>query len=106
LTLKALNLSSLRAESPHAQSLLMDRETLARGQSLSIPGTGRRPSQPPHLTASESLAFDRCVQGNMRLEQERIPLTDLAQFTSPVESSQILFRTVPHPQGTAGGRSV
>ena len=79
-------LSSLRAEFPHSQSLLMDCETLARYQSLSIAGTGRRPSQPPHLTASESLAFDRCVQGNMRLEQERIPLAGLAQFISPVKS--------------------
>lgn len=99
-------LSSLRVEFPHAQSVLMDCETLARYQSLSIAGTGRRPSQPPHLTASESRAFDRCVQGNMRLEQERIPLAGSAQFISPVESRQVPSRTVPDPQGTAGGRSV
>lgn len=70
-------LSSLRAEFPHVQSLLMDEATLTRHQSLAVPGTGRQLTQPPHLTPEERLAFDRCLKENIRVEQERIPLDEL-----------------------------
>ena len=73
-------LSSLRAEFPHVQSLLMDEATLTRHQSLAVPGTGRQLARPPHLTFTELLAFDRCLKENIRIEQERIPLNELAGF--------------------------
>lgn len=72
-------LSALRAEFPHVKSLLMDEATLIRHQSLAGPGTGRQLAQPPHLTSDERFAFERCLQENIRVEQERIPLDDLLQ---------------------------
>jgi hypothetical protein len=75
-------LSSLRAEFPHARSMLMDDATLTRHQLRAGPGTGRSLPPPPHLTADELLAFARCVEGNIRLEQERIPLTDCFNLSS------------------------
>lgn len=65
-------LSSLRAEFPHVCSILMDDPTLTRHRMLAVPGNGGSPSPPPHLTADELLAFDRCVRCNIRIEQERI----------------------------------
>lgn len=67
-------LSSLRAELPHVKSLLMDDDTLTRHRSLSVPGTGACPPQPPHLSTAELLAFNRCRKDNLRVEQERIPI--------------------------------
>jgi hypothetical protein len=67
-------LSALRAEFPHVVSLLMDVATITRYRSLAVPGTGRQPSLPPHLTTTELLAFDLCRQENLRIEQERLPL--------------------------------
>lgn len=76
-------LSSLRAEFPHVQSMLMDEATLTRHQSLAGPGTGRQLAPPPHLTPEERLAFERCLKENIRVEQERIPLNELAgEFAS------------------------
>ena len=66
-------LSALRAEFPHVVSLLMDVATITRYRSLAVPGTGRQPSLPPHLTTTELLAFDLCRQENLRIEQERLP---------------------------------
>jgi len=71
-------LSALRAAFPHVRSIMMDDDTLTRHQQLAVPGNGNSPRPPPHLTADELLAFNRCVQGNIRIEQERLPLADLA----------------------------
>ena len=70
-------LSALRAEFPHARSLLMDAAAVNRYRSLAGAGTGSNYSIPVHLTADETLAFDLCHQGNLRIEQERIPLNDV-----------------------------
>ena len=69
-------LSALRAEFPNVRSILMDDAALTRYQPLAVSGTGISPAPPPHLTAAELLAFKRCVQGNIRVEQERIPVGD------------------------------
>lgn len=71
-------LSALRAEFPTVTSLLMDEATLTRFQSLAGPGTGRQLALPPHLTPEERVAFERCLQENIRVEQERIPLDEVA----------------------------
>lgn len=72
-------LSALRAEFPHVQSLLMDETTVKRFRSLSVPGTGRQLTPPPFLTHEERLAFTYCLNENIRVEQERIPLEVLLQ---------------------------
>jgi hypothetical protein len=72
-------LSALRAELLQVRSLMMGSSALARHRSMSVPGTGRRPPPPPHLTADESAAFACCLTENLRVEQERIPLSDLYQ---------------------------
>jgi hypothetical protein len=72
-------LSALRAEFPHVKSVLMDEGTLTRHQSLAGSGTGRQVAQPPHLTPEERFAFERCLQENIRVEQERLPLDELAR---------------------------
>ncbi|MBA3314345.1 MAG: hypothetical protein H0T47_13795 [Planctomycetaceae bacterium] len=66
-------LSSLRALFPQTQSILMDVPTLGRWRELTAAGTGKRPEVPPHLTGPEREAFEQCRDGNLRLEQERIP---------------------------------
>jgi hypothetical protein len=66
-------LSALRAEFPQARSMLMDVAALANYRHLAVPGTGRKPAIPPHLTPPELHAFSECVGGNLRIEQERIP---------------------------------
>jgi hypothetical protein len=80
-------LSSLRALFPQTRSLLMDLATLDRWSHLVVPGSGHVPipQTPAHLTESEQAAFARCRDGNLRLEQERIPQADvLGMFTSLV----------------------
>jgi hypothetical protein len=69
-------LSALRAAFPHTCSLLMDVSAINRYRSIAGAGSGNRFSVPPHLTADEALAFDICLQENLRIEQERIPLND------------------------------
>ncbi len=66
-------LSSLRAIFPHVRSFLMDLNTLSHLQHLAVPGTGRKPDMPPHLTEVEQQAYIYCRDENHRLEQERIP---------------------------------
>jgi hypothetical protein len=72
-------LSSLRALLPQTRSMLMDGPVLDRWHELAIPGTGSRPEMPLHLTAPERAAFERCRDGNLRLEQERIPQYAVAE---------------------------
>jgi hypothetical protein len=54
----------------------MDVGTINRYRSLAGAGTGSKSSVPAHLTEDESRAFNICVQENLRIEQERIPLID------------------------------
>jgi hypothetical protein len=75
-------LSALRAEFPNVRSILMDDAALTRYQPLAVSGTGISPAPPPHLAAVELLAFHRCVQGNIRVEQERIPVGDYLERES------------------------
>jgi hypothetical protein len=70
-------LSRLRAFFPHIQSILMDESTLHRWRHLTGLGTGRCREKPPHLTSEELAAFRACCEGNLRLEQERIPQPDV-----------------------------
>ena len=68
-----LILSRLRNLFPHVQSILMETRTLRRHADVASAGNGTKPEQPTNLTSTEAEAFHECVQGNLRLEQERIP---------------------------------
>jgi hypothetical protein len=70
-------LSSLRSIFPQTRSLLMNGDTLDRWQHLATSGTGRRAELPPCLTEAERAAFTRCRDQNLRLEQERLPQSDI-----------------------------
>ena len=73
-------LSALRAAFPHTRSLLMDVATINRYRSIAGAGTGSIFSVPAHLTADELLAFEICLQENLRIEQERIPLNNATGY--------------------------
>jgi len=78
-------LSNFREIFPAVQSMLMDAATLQRFESLLTKGNGQWHEIPPFLTEDEKSAFLRCRNENIRLEQERIPvsaLSPLANFTS------------------------
>jgi hypothetical protein len=70
-------LSSLRALHPAARSFLMDENAVERWQHLALSGTGRTADVPIHLTESEQAAFVRCRDHDLRIEQERLPHTDV-----------------------------
>lgn len=70
-------LSSLRAAFPQVQSWLMDEFALNQFRAIAIAGTGRQLPIPPFLTPEEQRAFVRCLEENIRVEQERIPHQDL-----------------------------
>ena len=72
-------LSRLRALFPNVASILMDEAALCRWRHLAVPGTGRNPETPPHLTLGEAAAFKTCAAENLRLEQERIPQLDVRE---------------------------
>ena len=69
-------LSALRAAFPHTRSMLMDVAAISRYRSIAGVGKGNWFSVPTHLTTNEALAFEICLQENLRIEQERIPLND------------------------------
>ncbi len=59
----------------------MDRTTLDTFRKLTTTGTGRSPTIPDTLLDFEAEAMRRCVELNLRLEQEHIPQTSvLAAF--------------------------
>ena len=93
-------LSSLRTIFPHVRSFLMDLNTLSHLQHLAVPGTGRKPDMPPHLTQVEQQAYIFCRDENHRLEQERIPQDDVSNevkcLLGPGAESQE-FATDPAP---------
>lgn len=66
-------LSRLRALFPHTRSVMMDEPAIARWRHLTVQGTERKAVPPPHLNSSERVAFELCVEKNLRLEQERLP---------------------------------
>ena len=72
-------LSRLRERYPHVQSILMDDVCLDRWESLLIRGNETSCEQPLFLNAGEGRAFARCRESNLRLEQERIPQTEILQ---------------------------
>lgn len=65
-------LSTLRAEFPHVQAVMMNAATLEAFSAYVHTGTPCPPSQPPHLTPSEQALFARLCRENLRLEQEKI----------------------------------
>ena len=65
-------LSRLRNLFAHAQSIMMDRQTLARHERFVGKSNGSNPSMPSNLTPAERDAFDYCARHDRRLEQERI----------------------------------
>lgn len=65
-------LSRLRNLFPRVESVLMDMDTIRQHERLLIDGAGSAATPPTNLTATEADAFDFCVRGNRRLEQERI----------------------------------
>ncbi len=76
-------LSRLRIRFPQTRSFLMDDSTLLRWKdSLAISGTARPRDVPALLTEPETTAFHFCVANNMRIEQERIPQTEVVDAVS------------------------
>jgi hypothetical protein len=70
-------LSSLRALHPATRSFLMDEDAIDRWQQLGTKGSGRKAEVPAHLTDSERAAFLRCREHDLRIEQERLPQSDV-----------------------------
>lgn len=70
-------LSRLRERYPHVRSMLMDDDCLERWQPLLIRGNESTLVRPIHLTEGEGRAFDRCRTMSLRLEQERIPQSEV-----------------------------
>ena len=68
-------LSSLRSIFPHVRSILMTDAVLRDHSQLVVEGNGTLCSEPQNLLDEERAAFRRCLDQNLRLEQERIPQT-------------------------------
>jgi hypothetical protein len=73
-------LSRLRNLFPHVESVLMDMDAIRQHENILVEGSGAMIAAPTNLTAAEVEAFDYCLNGNRRLEQERIsqPYVDRA----------------------------
>jgi hypothetical protein len=70
-------LSRLRGAFPAVQSLMMDERTLKNCYALCHKGPPANVTLPPNLTESEKAAWDEIKTGNLRIEQERIPVADV-----------------------------
>ena len=70
-------MSALRVEFPRVKSLLMGTQAIGRYRKIAGAGTGSNDPTPANLTSDEAAAFDICRLENLRVEQERIPLTDV-----------------------------
>lgn len=68
-----LILSQLRNLFPHVESVLMNKAAIVDHERFLVDGAGVTPSSPSNLTPIEIEAFEYCSQGNLRLEQEKIP---------------------------------
>jgi hypothetical protein len=73
-------LSRLRNLFPHAESVLMELDAIRQHEKDQIEGSGAMVAAPTNLTTAEAEAFHYCLNGNRRLEQERIsqPYVDQA----------------------------
>lgn len=65
-------LSQLRYYLPHAESLMMDRQTLDDHKEYWVKGKETKANNLPNLTPNESELFHYIRENNIRLEQERI----------------------------------
>lgn len=68
-------LDALRAQFPHARSLLMDLETFSAFRDLHTPEPEPVKRDLPRLAPAERALFDSLRSGQGRLEQERIPFS-------------------------------
>lgn len=66
-------LSQLRSYFPQTQSMLMGSGVLETFRDYCVKGTLSNCQSLPHLTAEEEAVFQYVADGNIRLEQERIP---------------------------------
>jgi hypothetical protein len=66
-------LDRLRRHLPHVRSLLMDEATLDRWRDLAVREQSPALHDMPHLTDSETATLASLRDGDLRLEQERIP---------------------------------
>jgi hypothetical protein len=83
-------LSSLRSYFPQTRSMLMDIATLNHLEHLAIHHSGGNHDVPAHLTEAEQAAFVRCRDEERRIEQERIPQSEvLRQFSIFSEAKDI-----------------
>jgi hypothetical protein len=92
-------LSSLRAIFPQARSILMDDDTLERLQHLCTAGNAPGPELLPHLTEAERAAYIRCRSENLRLEQERLPSSEVLAALGALPDA--FGRGIPGEEATA-----
>lgn len=78
-------LSALRHLLPDVKSFLMDRDTLLSFVDPSIKDTGNTASIPDNLTVSEKMAWKEVHDHGWRLEQERIPLSEVEWALEEIE---------------------
>lgn len=83
-----LILSRLRNLFPHVESLMMDHETIQQFEEYVVGGEGSKPNAPTNLTENEAAAFAFCLQGNHRLEQEKISQPYVDERFAALETSQ------------------
>lgn len=70
-------LSQFRAMFEQTKSLLMDMETLSSHNDLAIGWPNKPRFTPTRLTESEQAAYEHLLRNGLRLEQERIPQSDV-----------------------------
>jgi len=71
-------LSNLRKFCPHAKSLWMDQAAIDRWRCFKVGGTGKQTTPPACLTDEERAAFEICSNENLRIEQERLPQSEVS----------------------------
>lgn len=83
-------LSRLRETFPHVKSMLMDDATLASNRELCVREATSVKEVPTYLTDSELAAFDTLTSVDgaaLRLEQERIPFSQLKAFLLTIDTT-------------------
>lgn len=70
-------LAMVRQRWPQVRSQWMDLATIKRFESLGTVGQGRTPTIPEELTDDERAAMAYCIERNLRIEQEHLPLSAL-----------------------------
>jgi hypothetical protein len=82
-------LSRFREKFPHVKSMLMDSATLASNRELCVTEASSVKEIPSFLTESERAAFTALTSAEgtaLRLEQERIPFSQLANFLQTLDA--------------------